>query len=86
MKKTHKIKLNIEFCDPVYYGEKPFEIRKNDRCYQKGDLIKFIPTDYNSLPILPKKHPIEEKVYEITYVINGFGLENGYVVFGIKEV
>lgn len=32
------------------------------------------------------KHPITDKVYEITYVLNGWGLKNGYVVFGIREV
>lgn len=32
------------------------------------------------------KHPITDKVYEITYVLNGWGFKNGYVVFGIREV
>lgn len=32
------------------------------------------------------KHPISYKVYEITYVLNGWGLKDGYVVFEIREV
>lgn len=35
--KIHELKLNIEFCDAVLSGEKSFEIRENDRGYQKGD-------------------------------------------------
>ena len=83
--KTHKIKLNIAFCDDVLSGRKPFEIRENDRGYQKGDHIKFIPYDSEIYPLVPE-HPIANKKYEITYILNGWGLKNGYVVFGIREV
>ena len=56
--KTHKLKLNIDFCDDVLSGRKNFEIRKNDRDYQKGDHIKFIPIDniYGTMEIC--KHDI----------------------------
>lgn len=81
--KTHKIKLLLNFCDDVLSGDKTFEIRENDRGYQKGDRVVFQPYE-SSDPFV--KHPISEKVYEITYVLNGWGLKNGYVVFGIKEV
>lgn len=43
--KTHDLKLSIEFCDAVLSGEKTFEVRKNDRGFQTGDLIRFIPTN-----------------------------------------
>lgn len=82
--KIHKLKLLIHFCDDVLNGEKNFEIRENDRGYQKGDYIKFTPV-YDS-GFARQKHPIENKEYEITYVLNGWGLENGYVAFGIREV
>lgn len=78
--KVHEIKLNIEFCDAVLNGEKTFEIRNNDRGYQKGDHVRFIAWD-----ICSTEHPITKKEYEITYVINGWGLQDGYVVFSIKE-
>lgn len=84
--KTHNIKLNIEFYDDVLSGRKPFEIRENDRGYQTGDHIKFIPYDSKICPSLKPNHPIADKEYEITYVLNGWGLKNGYVVFGIREV
>lgn len=78
--KTHKIKLLLNFCDDVLSGDKTFEIRENDRGYQKGDRVVF---QASSEPYV--KHPISDKVYEITYVLSGWGLKNGYVVFGIRE-
>lgn len=46
--KTHNLKLSIDFCGAVLSGEKTFEVRKNDRGFQTGDLIRFIPTDGTS--------------------------------------
>lgn len=81
--KTHRIKLNEDFCDAVLSGEKSFEVRENDRGYQKGDHVVFSSITKTSLPFY---HPIESKTYEITYVLSGWGIKEGYVVFGIKEV
>lgn len=79
---THTIQLELAFCDAVLSGEKSFEIRLNDRGYQKGDRIKFMSIE-NSLRCY---HEIDKREYEITYVLNGWGLSDGYVVFGIKDV
>ena len=81
MKKTHEIKLDINLCDDVLNGRKNFEVRYNDRCYQAGDLIKFIPWDGYHIT-----HDVKKKTYRITYVISGWGLKDGYVAFGIEEV
>ena len=79
---THHIKIQREFADAVLYGEKTFEIRMNDRGYQKGDLIRFRVVD-GRLPLT--YHPLNDKTYEITYVLNGWGLCEGYVGLAIKE-
>lgn len=89
--RTHEIKLDKEFCDVVLSGEKNFEIRKNDRGYQKGDMIRFIPTDGRRLQsdseyIELFHHPISSKLYIITYVLSGWGIKEGYVALGITEV
>lgn len=90
--KTHNLKLSIEFCDAVQSGEKTFEVRKNDRGFQTGDLIRFIPTDgtsYRSSDGTVRehaKHEISGHTYKITYILNGWGIKNGYVVMGIKEI
>lgn len=79
---THNIKLNIKYCDAVYHRDKKFEIRKNDRNYQVGDFIKFIPVNENG----EAHHPIETKIYQITYILDDFeGLSEGFIAFTIKE-
>lgn len=89
--KTHDLKLNTEFCDAVLSGEKTFEVRKNDRGFQTGDLIRFIPTDgtfcrsSDGTVREHAKHEISGHTYKITYILNGWGIKNGYVVLGIRE-
>lgn len=93
--KLHKIKLNIEYCDAVYEGIKPFEVRKNDRLYQKGDLIRFVPVEVkkgvniDGEPVGYTKeveHPISGQTYEVTFVISGNGVSPEYVVLGIQRI
>ena len=82
---THSIKIRESFANAVNTGEKTFEVRKNDRGYQKGDIIKFTVL-YDSDGCEMIDHPLSMKKYEITYVLSGWGIEDGYVVFGIKQV
>lgn len=81
----HKIKIRESFANAVYTGDKTFEVRKNDRGYQKGDLIAFTVL-YDSDGLEMTSHPIMRKTYQITYVLSGWGIEDGYCVFGIKEI
>jgi len=79
----HTIKLNEQFCDDVMEGLKTFEIRLNDRNYQVGDIIHFKPVTNDGNEYY---HKIVNRVYQITYIISGWGLQNGYVAFSIKEI
>ena len=79
----HELKIKEEFADAIIHGDKTFEIRINDRGFQKGDTVRFNTVQEN-LPF-PDCHPINKRTYEITYVMNGWGLKNGYVVFGIRK-
>lgn len=78
----HEIKLDISFCDLVNDGIKTFEVRKNDKNYQIGDLVRFKPVGVCFHPV---EHPIKDKTYKITYVLSGWGIEEGFCVFAIKE-
>lgn len=80
--RIHNLKIRQEFADSVLNGEKPFELRHNDRGYQKGDRISFRVVDSVGLSVY---HDLNDKEYEITYVLNGYGLSDGYVALGIKE-
>ena len=80
---THKIKLNKNYADAVLSGEKNFEVRYNDRGYQKGDQVKFVVVDASGIEV---HSPLNVKTYEITYLIHGYGLKKDWCAFGIKEV
>ncbi len=80
--KTHELKLNIEFCDAVLSGKKSFEIRKNDRGFQKGELIRFKPVNNSGKAIC---HEIENCTYKITYILSGWGLKDDYVALAIRK-
>ena len=81
--KTHELKLQQQFTKAVWIGDKPFEIRKNDRDFQVGDMIRFQVVDENGEPV---ESLVNDALYEITYVLEGWGLEPGYVALGIQEV
>ena len=84
MKVHNKVKILNDFADSIVAGDKTFEIRENDRGFQKGDFIKFQATD--RIGISNYSHLINNKLYEITYVLNEWGIKNGYVALAIKEV
>jgi len=75
------LKIRSEFFRAIISGEKTFEARKNDRNYQKGDLIIFLEWD-SSL----NDYTGNSINKEVTYVLEGeeFGIMPGYCVFGIK--
>lgn len=79
---THVIKINQNYADAVLHGEKNFEIRYNDRGYQKGDRVFFIVVDDSGSAIA---HRLSHEAFRITYLIHGYGLKEGWCVFGIKK-
>ena len=38
---THELKIQRQWADAKLAGEKPFEIRRNDRGFQKGDIVRY---------------------------------------------
>lgn len=77
---THKIKIEEQFAIAILNGDKTFEIRENDRGYQKGDILHFVPIDELRLPSLDT----DEFEATVTYVLSGWGLKEGFVALGIK--
>jgi hypothetical protein len=82
--KTHCIKIRKKFADEVVAHRKTFEIRNNDRNYHKGDIIKFQAVDNKTG--IPIGHKINHQKWCISYLLSGWGLEPGFVVFSIKEI
>jgi ParB family chromosome partitioning protein len=82
--KTHTIKIKLDYAMDILFGNKTFEIRKNDRDYQVGDYVHFVPIDNNGIRYVGCS--IENKTYQITYILRDFGLQYGYIAFSIREV
>ena len=80
---THHIKLSHHYADAVLSGQKNFEVRYNDRRYQRGDKIVFTVVDDARIAM---SHPLSRETYIITYLVHGYGLEKGWCVFGIKPL
>ncbi|WP_270265694.1 DUF3850 domain-containing protein [Enterococcus faecalis] len=72
----HELKILPEYFEAVVSGNKRFEIRKNDRNYKKGDILRL--NEYQEGQYTGDVH-----VSEITYITD-YAQQDGYVVLGIK--
>lgn len=79
----HTLKILPEFFAPILSGEKAFEIRKNDRNYQKDDVL--ILCEYDDVDEVYTGRAICVKV---TYLLNGgrFGLNEDHVIMSILKI
>lgn len=78
--KLHNLKIKAAYASAKLRGDKPFEIRLNDRDFKLGDIVNYTCIDSS---IFNEK--ISKKLYYITYITN-FEQKDGYIVFGEKEV
>lgn len=90
--KLHELKILHEYLVDIDLGKKTFELRKNDRDYQVGDLIRFI--DVREDDSTANKNQIEPNIdentlYRITYVLKDvekYGLDRDYCILAIKRL
>ena len=79
--KVHYIKCWPEFYKPVRKGEKTFELRKNDRGYEKGDVLVIQEWDQGG-----NGYTGNECVRVVSSIVKeGFGLEKGHCCMGMKK-
>ena len=78
---THRLKIEKPYADAVLEGSKTFEIRYDDRGYQKGDVVEFNVIDKDC----EINHPLNDKKFEITYILHDWGMKDNWCVFSIKE-
>ena len=76
----HTLKIKQPYFQAVIGGDKTFEIRFNDRGYQKGDQI-ILEEIYEHSGLYTR----QKARADISYVTN-LEQENNLVVFGIKNV
>lgn len=76
----HELAINQNYYVAKVEGDKLFEIRLNDRGFQKGDTVKYTTDESNE--VLRRDRA---GTWEITYVI-GYMQKENYVVFGERRI
>ncbi|MDM8159057.1 ASCH/PUA domain-containing protein [Labilibaculum sp. K2S] len=78
----HLLKIWPKYFEEVAKGTKTFEVRKNDRGFEVGDIL--ILAEY-SISIQSFTGRVIEK--KVTYILEGgsFGIEKGFVVMGLQN-
>lgn len=79
----HKLKIKEDYANSICCGDKTFEVRYNDRNFQKGDYVEFNVVSRDGVPM---PHSIDKIPFVITNVHSGLGMADGYVVLAIKRV
>jgi len=87
MNKEHELKTLDIYFDAVQAGTKTFEVRKNDRAFQTGDILvlqRIYKGPAGGIFYDTKVQPIRKK---ITYILQGgqFGIESSYCVLGLGD-
>ena len=83
--RIHNLKIKAEYIDQVVKENKTFELRKNDRDYQVGDLIHFVDVDGNEF----RQELNVPRLFGISYVLKGcpqYGLAEDYCIISIKKL
>jgi hypothetical protein len=78
----HELKLSSEFFVPVLNETKRFEIRKDDRGYKVGDVLRLMEYDR-----FVCQYTGREVHVNVRYILDkAIGLDVGYVIMSIEVV
>ena len=80
--RVHELKTLPEFFGPVRRGEKRFEVRRDDRGFRKGDILRLREWDGASYT----GRSIDVRVTYVLEDAERFGLMTAYVVLSIEPV
>lgn len=76
----HELKILPQFFELVILGIKNYELRKDDRNYQKNDILRLQEWD-------GREYTGRETVRIVTDKLSSYdGLEPGYCILSIEEV
>ena len=79
--KVHELKIKQNYCNDIRENNKSFEIRKNDRGFQVGDILHLKVIDE-----VTEEYTGFDMFVEVMYIHRGFGLADGYVCMSIEQV
>ena len=78
----HELKILPQYFQRVWDGTKTFELRKDDRDYQRGDILVLREWD-------GEKYTGSALCVKVTYILQDaekYGLKDGYVIMGIRHI
>lgn len=89
----HKLKTWPIYFDAIAAGEKTFEVRRNDRFYQSGDVVTLCKYDPERRVYVTdsgySSHEVNaiRMTFRVGPVLQGgqFGIEPGYCVFSLLQ-
>ena len=92
---VHELKCTPDFFDAVKRGDKTFDLRKNDRGFQRGDILVLLRYGEATFPhqrtsyLDARDQAVIKAAADslrvlVTYVLNGYGLESGHVALAIR--
>lgn len=81
-KNTIELKCWPEYFEPLYRGDKSFELRWNDRPYEVGKILYL--REWNPVT---STYTGRHVLCPITYILNGpvLGLQAGWVILGLGD-
>lgn len=91
--KIHELKCWPEYWDALASGQKRFEVRRDDRGFQRGDILvlqrchKVLLGSYE-VETDSSGRPAKELAFRVGYILTGgqFGIEPGFVVMSLDVV
>jgi hypothetical protein len=90
---VHELKCWPEYFDAILSGEKTFEVRRDDRGFQRGDIIELLKCERQRIggpAVITDLYgkPMYVQRFRIGWILTGgqFGIEPGYIVFSLEKI
>lgn len=86
--KVHNLKIKPKFLERIIQLDKTAEVRKNDRDFQKWDVIQFIEYNEEKTMLGDINYVNDGLIAEITHVFQeiGYWLEEWYCILSLKII
>lgn len=80
----HDLNVFHDYWDPLLSGDRTFDVRLDDRGFQRGDIVVYHKLEKNSKFVRDEEYnPVH---FRISWILSGgkFGIEAGHVAFSIE--
>ncbi len=88
MTQEHRLKCWLTYFEAIERGEKNFEVRRDDRGFQKGDVLILLCYNPEANMYMKRRDgKIAEVRRTVGYILTGgqFGIQPGYVVMALEQ-